>query len=87
MPTRSGKTYTVDVQIIKTIDFISSTTIDDSSQFTNFHLLYYAGLYQKLFNNVGRQTLAIYNIDNYKDDTEKLEKLNELEKLIKKLKL
>ena len=82
MPTRSGKTYT------KTIDIDNTTSIiNNSAQFTSFHLLYYATLYQKLFNNVGQQTLAIYNIDNYTNETEKLNKLNELEKLIKKLKL
>lgn len=66
MKTRSGRGYR------------SSSNVE----FTGLHMLYYAGLYGKLENMVGAQTLAIYNIDNYETDVEKFMRLNELEALI-----
>lgn len=56
-------------------------------EFTGLHMLYYAGLYSKLENMVGAQTLAIFNIDNYSTDVEKFMRLNELEALISAMEL
>ena len=83
MTTRSGKTY-------KTESKLTVKTIDDNSvpnnTFTNLHILYYSMLYEKLINSSSRQTLAIYNLENYNTCEEKFQKLKELEKLVKAMK-
>ncbi len=75
--------------IVSTMDkpIVSTDDTLKMNEFTDIHLLYYASLYQKLFNEVDRRTLAIYNIENYTDDSEKQKRLSELEKIIKKMKL
>ncbi len=74
MTLRSGKSYNSQLNTINNF-------------FTNIHLLYYASLYEKLFNNVSRQTLAIYNIDNYNNDNDRFKQLSLLEKFIKNNKI
>lgn len=61
-----------------------TTKQDEEQRFTNLHLLYYAGLYEKIFNAVPRQTLAFYNID-YVEEKNKMKTLVGLEKLVKQL--
>jgi hypothetical protein len=74
MSTRSGKNYNLE----------NKNT--SNTPFTNLHFLYYSSLYEKLINNLSRQYLAIYNLENITNDNEKFEMLINLEKIITNMK-
>ncbi len=60
--------------------------IPENKSWNELTMLYYAGLYSKLFDHVCRQVVAEYSIEDCTEE-EKMEKLSKLENFVKQMKL